>query len=474
MMTVTLKIPSPLRRFTDHSSAVDVDADSVATALDQLFILYPDLKLQVMDENGQLRNFVNLFHDKVDIRQQQGLNTRLHQGSELRIVPAIAGGSGAKSRLSALELGRYSRHIMLPEMGIEGQESLKSASILIIGAGGLGCPLGLYLAAAGVGHLGIVDNDVVDESNLQRQVLYTVDDIGKPKVDCAAARLYLLNPYIEISCYPELLTSANAMKLIEPYDLVIDGTDNFPTRYLVNDACVLLNKPNIYGSIFRFDGQATVFNYQQGPCYRCLYPSPPPPGLVPSCAEGGVLGVLPAVIASIQATEAIKILTNVGDSLSGKLLLYDALQMEFEYLQIEKNPNCPLCGLHPSIHVLIDYQQFCGITTSTEPCSYQDISPQMLKLWLDAKKPVVLIDVRESYEREICKIMESQHISMAQIDAHMAEFNTEQVLVVHCKLGGRSAKVCQQFTDQGYKHVFNLTGGILVWADAIDDKLIRY
>jgi len=472
MMTVTLRIPSPLRRFTDNNSAVDVEADSVATALEQLFSLYPDLKLQIMDESGQLRNFVNLFHDKVDIRQQQGLNTHLHQGSELRIVPAIAGGSD--SRLSAQELSRYSRHIMLPEMGVAGQESLKSASILIIGAGGLGCPLGLYLAAAGIGHLGLVDNDVVDESNLQRQVLYTIDDIGKPKVDCAAARLRQLNPYIEISCYPELLTSANAMALIEPYDLVIDGTDNFPTRYLVNDACVLLNKPNIYGSIFRFDGQATVFNYQQGPCYRCLYPTPPPPGLVPSCAEGGVLGVLPAIIASIQATEAIKMLTKMGDSLSGKLLLYDALQMEFEYLQIEKNPDCPLCGKHPSIHALIDYQQFCGITTSSEPRSYQDISPQELKQRLDAKEALVLIDVREPYEREICKIVESLHIPMAQIDAHMAEFNTEQVLVVHCKLGGRSAKVCQQFTAQGYKHVFNLTGGILAWADAVDDKLIRY
>lgn len=472
MMIVTLKIPSPLRRFTDNNSAVDVAADNVATALEQLFSLYPDLKLQIMDESGQLRNFVNLFHDKVDIRQQQGLNTLLHQGSELRIVPAIAGGSD--SRLSALELSRYSRHIMLPEMGVEGQESLKSASILIIGAGGLGCPLALYLAAAGVGHLGIVDNDVVDESNLQRQVLYTIDDIGKPKVDCAAARLRQLNPYIKISCHAELLTSANALQLIEPYDLVIDGTDNFPTRYLVNDACVLLNKPNIYGSIFRFDGQATVFNYQQGPCYRCLYPTPPPPGLVPSCAEGGVLGVLPAIIASIQATEAIKMLTNIGNSLSGKLLLYDALQMEFEYLQIEKNPDCPLCGKQPSIHALIDYQQFCGITTSSEPRSYQDISPQQLKQWLDANKPLVLIDVREAYEREICKITESLHIPMAQIDAHMAEFDSEQLLVVHCKLGGRSAKVCQQFSAQGYQHVFNLTGGILAWADAVDDKLIRY
>jgi len=472
MMTVILKIPSPLRRFTDNSRAVEVEADSVSAALEQLFMLYPALKLQVMGDNGQLRNFVNLFHDKVDIRQQQGLNTRLHQGSELRIVPAIAGGSD--SRLSALELSRYSRHIMLPEMGMAGQESLKSARVLIIGAGGLGCPLGLYLAAAGVGHLGIVDNDVVDESNLQRQVLYTVDDIGKLKVECAAARLRQLNPYIKISCYPELLTSANAMQLLEPYDLVIDGTDNFPTRYLVNDACVLLNKPNIYGSIFRFDGQATVFNYQQGPCYRCLYPTPPPPGLVPSCAEGGVLGVLPAIIALIQATEAIKMLTKMGESLSGKLLLYDALQMEFEYLQIEKDPDCPLCGKHPSIHALIDYQQFCGLATSSEPRGYQDISPQELKQWLDAKDPFVLIDVRDVYEREICKIMPSQHIPMAQTDAHMAEFNTEQVLVFHCKLGGRSAKVCQQFSAQGYQHVFNLTGGILAWADAIDDKLLRY
>ncbi|MEH6576080.1 MAG: molybdopterin-synthase adenylyltransferase MoeB [Amphritea sp.] len=473
-MKAPIKIPSPLRRFTAGFAEVELEADTVAEALNQLFLKYPEIRPQIMNDQGQLRNFVNLFHNKVDIRQQQGLETPLQQGSELRIVPAIAGGSEVATSLSAAELSRYSRHLMLPEVGIDGQEALKAARVLIVGAGGLGCPLGLYLAAAGVGQLGLVDDDVVDDSNLQRQILFTVGDIGAAKVKCAQSHLQQLNPHIKINRHQLHLSAQNALEIIDQYDLVIDGTDNFPTRYLVNDACILLNKTNIYGSIFRFEGQATVFNYQQGPCYRCLYPEPPPPGLVPSCAEGGVLGVLPGIIASIQATEAIKIITRIGIPLSGRLLLYDALRMEFDQLQIDKNPDCPLCGEQPSITSLIDYQQFCGLTTPELDIAYEEISPQGLKQRLDAGAPFTLIDVREPFERAICRIHGSQHIPMAQIADCMSQFQPDQQLVFYCKMGGRSAKVCQQFVELGFKNVTNLKGGILAWADEIDNSLTRY
>ncbi|AQS35837.1 dinucleotide-utilizing enzyme [Shewanella psychrophila] len=473
-MKMIMKIPSPLRRFTDNQMQIELDGLTVKEALNELFKRYPDIKPQIMDDTGDLRNFVNLYHNKVDIRQQEGLDTELQSGSEVRIVPAIAGGSELDTPLSPNELSRYSRHILLPEIGIQGQESLKNASILIIGAGGLGCPLALYLAAAGVGHLGLVDDDVVDESNLQRQVLFSVDDIGQPKVDCAKRRLERLNPNINITVYCERLTSDNALKIIEDYNIIIDGTDNFPTRYLVNDACILLNKPNIYGSIFRFDGQASVFNYQAGPCYRCLYPAPPPPGLVPSCAEGGVLGVLPSIIASIQATEAIKMITSIGSPLSGRLLLYDALAMDFEFLAIVRNPDCPICGDTPSITELIDYQAFCGLSHTSEAKSYKEIEAKALKAWMDRDQSVCLIDVREPFERAICMIAGSQYIPMQEFDAHLAELDPDLELVIHCKLGGRSAKVCDKLTALGFSKVTNLKGGILAWIDQVDPNLTRY
>lgn len=472
-MKVIMKIPTPLRRFTQEESRVELEAVHVGEALEQLFQQYPDIRSQLVDEQGKLRNFVNIFYDKIDIRQLQGLDTILQEDSELRIVPAIAGGSGLDTTLDADELSRYSRHILLPEIGVSGQERLKAASILVVGAGGLGCPLSLYLTAAGIGRLGIIDGDVVDESNLQRQVLYNVRDLGCSKADRAESHLRQLNPYVTLKAYNETLTSDNALAIISDYDLVIDGTDNFPTRYLVNDACVLLDKPNIYGSIFRFDGQATVFNYHQGPCYRCLYPQPPPPGLVPSCAEGGVLGVLPAIIASIQATEAIKMITEVGTTLTGRLLLYDALEMEFESLKIEKNPECPLCGEHATIKSLVDYQQFCGLA-GVDDVLYQSISASELKRLMEADHSVVLIDVREPYERAICTIAGSQHIPMAEVENQMALFSPEQHLVFHCKMGGRSAKVCQQFIDHGYTNISNLSGGILAWANDVDPSLTKY
>ncbi|PCJ44313.1 MAG: molybdenum cofactor biosynthesis protein MoeB [Moraxellaceae bacterium] len=376
--------------------------------------------------------------------------------------------------LTPSELSRYSRHIMLPEMGVEGQQALKAASVLIVGAGGLGSPLCLYLAAAGIGTLGIIDNDTVDETNLQRQILYNMDDIGLSKVDCATSRLRKLNPYINIQPYHTALSSQNALDIIQPYDLVIDGTDNFPTRYLVNDACVLLNKPNVYGSIFRFEGQATVFNYSKGPCYRCLYPAPPPPGLVPSCAEGGVLGILPAIIASIQATEAIKIITGIGTTLTGRLLIYEALDMKFDELTIVRDQHCCLCGEQPTIKGLTNYQQFCGIADTPIDVTYGEIASQELKTLIDTNTAPTIIDVREPYEREICHIEGSQHIPMQQISNHLQEFDPNQELLFYCKLGGRSAKVCQLFTDNGYQRVTNLKGGIMAWANEIDTTLTQY
>ena len=409
-MQVIMKIPSPLRRFTDNQSQINLDANTAEEAISLVCQQYPQIKTQLVGEDGKLRNFVNVYLNKEDINQKQGLSTPLKENDELRIVPAIAGGEETLPELNAAELTRYSRHLMLPEVGIEGQQKLKAAKVLIIGAGGLGSPLCLYLAAAGVGSIGIVDHDDVDETNLQRQIIFGVSDIGLNKAERAAIRMRELNPNTQIQTYQTLLNAENALDIIKDYDLIIDGTDNFPTRYLVNDACVLLNKPNIYGSIFRFEGQASVFNYMDGPCYRCLYPESPPPGMVPSCAEGGVLGVLPAIIASIQATEAVKIITGIGKTLSGRLLLYDALLMQFEELTLHKNPQCSLCGEQPNITELIDYQQFCGIPAKSEMPQYEEISVRALKLRQDNGETLIILDVREPFERDICRLENSLHI----------------------------------------------------------------
>lgn len=376
--------------------------------------------------------------------------------------------------LTVDELSRYSRHILLPEIAIDGQQKLKSASVLVVGAGGLGSPLCLYLTAAGIGTLGIIDNDVVDESNLQRQVLFTIDDLGRPKAECAATRLRQLNPLVKIQTYCKALTAENAMKIIDSYDFVIDGTDNFPTRYLVNDACVLLNKPNIYGSIFRFEGQATVFNFEGGPCYRCLYPEPPPPGMIPSCAEGGVLGVLPAVIASIQATEAIKIITNIGKTLNGRLLLYDALHLEFEELYIKKNKSCPVCGTNRTIDTLVDYDKFCGLNLQDKDLNYIEFSAKEVDRLLSLNDPIRLVDVREPYERAICNIKGSLHIPVQQIPENLHKLGTEEKLIFYCKTGGRSAKVCKFLADRGYTNIINLKGGIMAWAQDVDTTIKQY
>src|SRR3954453_9422600 len=359
-------IPTPLRQFTGKQDAVSASGATVGEVLAALTAQFPDLRKQIFTDEGKVRSFVNVYLNDEDIRYLSKDATPAKDGDTISLVPSIAGGSTVaappeEATLSKDEILRYSRHLIIPEVGIEGQQKLKAAKVLLIGAGGLGAPLGLYLSAAGVGTIGMVDFDVVDFTNLQRQVIHATQDVGKKKLDSAADKMKAINPHLEIVKHEVALTSENALDILKDYDIVVDGTDNFPTRYLVNDACVLLGKPNVYGSIFRFEGQATVFAYEGGPCYRCLYPEPPPPGLVPSCAEGGVLGILPGTIGTIQATEAIKLIIGTGTPLIGRLMLYDALGMRFRELKLRKNPECPACGDHPTVTELIDYQQFCGV-----------------------------------------------------------------------------------------------------------------
>ncbi len=379
--------------------------------------------------------------------------------------------------LSKEEILRYSRHLIMPEVGMDGQLKLKAAKVLLIGTGGLGAPLGMYLAAAGIGKIGIVDFDVVDYTNLQRQVIHGTSDVGRKKLDSAADTMKEINPYVEIAKYEVALTSENAMEILKDYDIVVDGTDNFPTRYLVNDACILLGKINVYGSIFRFEGQATVFGHPGGPCYRCLYPEPPPPGLVPSCAEGGVLGILPGVIGLIQATETVKLILGAGEPLVGRLMLYDALNMKFRELKLRKNPDCPICGDHRTIHKLIDYHQFCGVPQhepEPEPgVTANEIDVTALKARMDQGK-VALVDVREPHEYQICRIPGSILIPLGDVPKRMNELNTADEIIVHCKSGIRSAKACDLLRQSGFKRVLNVKGGILAWSDKIDPSVPKY
>ena len=385
-----------------------------------------------------------------------------------------------QAKLTNDEVQRYSRHLIMPEVGVEGQLKLKAGSVLCIGAGGLGSPAALYLAAAGVGRIGIVDFDVVDFSNLQRQVIHGTSDVGRSKLASAKDRLHGLNPLITIDTYETALSSKNALDLFKPYDVILDGTDNFPTRYLTNDACVLLGKPNAYGSIFRFEGQASVFATKNGPCYRCLYPEPPPPGLVPSCAEGGVLGVLPGVIGTIQATEAIKLIMGIGEPLVGRFLIYDALRMKFRELKLKKDPDCPVCGTHPTVTALIDYEQFCGVAPAAEPAmtATQDNATEIdvveLKRKMDAKEDFFLLDVREPNEYQIGKIPGSTLIPLGEVPQRYQEVPKDREVVVHCKMGGRSARAAAFLRQQGFTNVKNLKGGILDWSDKVDPSVPKY
>lgn len=371
---------------------------------------------------------------------------------------------------------RYKRHLILPEIGLRGQQALLESRVLLIGAGGLGSPLGLYLAAAGVGTLGLVDFDRVDASNLQRQVLYGTRDVGRPKVEVARERLEDLNPDVRIEAYPVQLTSANALEILRDYDVVVDGSDNFPTRYLVNDACVLLGKPNVHGAIFRFDGQVTVFDARRGPCYRCLYPEPPPPELVPSCAEGGVLGVLPGIIAMLQATETLKLLTGIGEPLVGRLVQYSALDMTFNEFQLRKDPDCPVCGPEPTLTELIDYEQFCAPRPVEAEAPVAEVAPTELAARRARGEALLLLDVREPHEVEIAALEDSVHIPLAELEARaeeLAEWRGQPV-VAYCKTGGRSARACRLLGRLGFADVANLAGGLDLWSKSVDPSVPRY
>ncbi len=474
-------IPTALRQFTGQSDSVEVTGGTVGEALNQLTAQYPNIKKNLYNEQGKLRSFVNVYVNDEDIRYLDKDETRLEGTETISIVPSIAGGATALTEpdtaaLTNEEIARYSRHLILPEVGMAGQLKLKQGKVLLIGAGGLGAPLGLYLAAAGVGRIGIVDFDVVDASNLQRQVIHGTSDIGRKKIDSAADRMREINPNLQIDKFDTGLTSENAFGILKDYDLVVDGTDNFPTRYLVNDACVLLKKPNVYGSIFRFEGQATVFAFEDGPCYRCLYPEPPPPGLVPSCAEGGVLGILPGLIGIIQATEAVKILLGTGETLKNRLLLYDALNMKFRELRLRKDPDCPVCGSHPTVTKLIDYQEFCGVRPTPAPSPAADgvVDPIEVKQKLDRGDNFTLIDVREPHEYQIARIPGAQLIPLGELPKHLGGLNRSAEYVMHCKSGARSQKAVDLLKQNGFQNVRNMTGGILAWSDKVDPTVPKY
>ena len=498
-MPNTIHIPTPLRPFTDKKESVEVNGGTVGELLADLTRKYEGLRKHLYADDGRLRNFVNVYLNDEDIRYLQREKTPVKPGDSLSIVPSVAGGApvstdaktaggvgaGLQARPSADltqdEIARYSRHLIMPEVGIDGQRKLKAGSVLCIGAGGLGSPAAMYLAAAGVGRIGIVDFDVVDFSNLQRQLLHSTADVGRSKLTSARDRLHGLNPHIQIDTYETTVTSDNALDLFRPYDVILDGTDNFPTRYLVNDACVLLGKPNAYGSIFRFEGQASVFGTKDGPCYRCLYPEPPPPGLVPSCAEGGVLGVLPGIIGVIQATEAIKLILGIGEPLIGRFLIYDALKMRFRELKLRKDPDCPVCGTHPTVTKLIDYEQFCGIRPEPAPAqttgagvSGWETTAVDLKKRLDAGDDVLILDVREPNEYQINRIPGSVLIPLGELPRRYAELSKDRDMVAHCKMGGRSAKAVEFLQSVGFKRVKNLRGGILEWIDKVDPSQPKY
>ena len=475
-MAVTILIPTPLRPYVGGRDALQLEGRNVGELLEQLAGEHAGLKQHLFADDGRLRSFVNVYVNDRDIRQLKQRETPVSSGDTVSIIPSIAGGTAvaeALPKLSHEEILRYSRHLILPDVGVEGQKKLKAARVLLVGAGGLGSPAALYLAAAGVGTLGIVDFDVVDKTNLQRQVLHGTSMVGVPKLESARQRIQDLNPNVQVETFETRLTSENALDIIREFDIVADGTDNFPTRYLVNDACVLLGKPNVYGSIFRFEGQASVFFAKQGPCYRCLYSEPPPPGLVPSCAEGGVLGVLPGIVGSIQAMETIKLILGVGEPLIGRLVLFDALRLQFRELKLAKDPDCPVCGAHPTITQLIDYEAFCGI--GAEPVyDGLEITAQDLKDEWSRNPELVVIDVREPREWEITHIEGARLIPLGELPDRLAELDGHQEIVTHCHHGARSLKALEILKAAGFAKVRSLRGGIDAWAVNVDRSLPRY
>jgi molybdopterin/thiamine biosynthesis adenylyltransferase/rhodanese-related sulfurtransferase/molybdopterin converting factor small subunit len=486
MNQIAVIVPSPLRQYTGGRDSIMVTAGTVAQALSELTSRYTELRRHLYSEDGRLRSFVNIYLNDEDIRYLEGREEAgLRVGDEVRIVPSIAGGLATAVEVKDLEftpeeMRRYARHLILPEVGPAGQRKLKQARVLLIGAGGLGSPASLYLAAAGVGTIGLVDFDVVESSNLQRQIIYGTSDVGHPKLESASQRLLDVNPGVKVERHEVRLTSDNALDILSGYDIVVDGTDNFPTRYLVNDACVLLGIPNVYGSIFRFEGQVSVFYAKQGPCYRCLYAEPPPPGLVPSCAEGGVLGVLPGIIGALQANETIKLIVGAGDPLIGRLLLFDALRVRFYELKLRKDPECPICGAHPTVTELIDYEVFCGIREAeAEGRRLEDSVPAItaaeLKARLDAGEPIRVIDVREPTELNISKLENAELIPLRQFPSRIAQLvQSDEEIVVICRCGLRSAHAVRLLLDAGFEEAYNLTGGLLAWADEVDPTMAKY
>lgn len=504
MPNVTVRIPTPLRSFVDGRSEVEVQAGTASEALERLAAGNPPLRAQLYSEDGRLRRFVNVYVNDRDLRDYPEGDTEVGPGSEIRIVPSIAGGrpqrtaapdrkagragaeedgAGASSdgrplpELSPAELRRYSRHLVIPEVGLEGQRRLKAARVLLVGAGGLGSPAALYLAAAGVGRLGFVDHDVVDETNLQRQILHDTASVGSSKLHSARRRVEALNPEVEFVGYEARLDSSNALEILgDGWDLVVDGSDNFPTRYLVNDAGVLLGIPTVYGAIFRFEGQASLFGTPEGPCYRCLFREPPPPGLVPNCADAGVLGILPGIVGTIQATEAVKWILRRGESLAGRLLLVDALRMEFRELKIRKDPECPVCGEEPTVTELIDYELFCGVGQRTEADTVPEIDVDELKRRLEAGEAFQLVDVREPYEWQICNLAEAgaRLIPLDQLPDRIGEIERDGPVVVHCRTGARSARAVRFLQEHGIESAVNLQGGIRAWAEEIDPEMPTY
>ena len=475
-MAVTVLIPTPLRPYVDGRDAVQLEATNVGELLERLAARYEPLKGHLFADDGRLRSFINVYVNDRDIRQLSQHQTPVKPGDTISIIPSIAGGTAVAEQrppLSHEEILRYSRHLILPDVGVEGQRKLKAARVLLVGAGGLGSPAALYLAAAGVGTLGLVDFDVVDKTNLQRQIIHGTSTVGRPKLDSAKERIQDLNPNVQVETFETRLTSENALDIIREFDIVADGTDNFPTRYLVNDACVLLGKPNVYGSIFRFEGQASVFYAKEGPCYRCLYAEPPPPGLVPSCAEGGVLGVLPGIIGSIQAMETIKLVLGVGEPLIGRLVLFDALKLQFRELKLEKDPDCPVCGSHPTVTELIDYEAFCGI--GAEP-SYDgaEITAQELQQEWERNSDLLVIDVREPHEYEITHIEGAVLIPLGELPDRLNELDGHREIVTHCHHGARSLKALEILKAAGFSKVRSLRGGIDAWAVNVDPSLPRY
>ncbi len=483
-MSVTITIPTALRQFAGGLSKFEVEAGTAGEALNQLSTQFAELRRHLYNDENKLRSFINVYVNEEDIRHHSGTETPVKDGDTVMIVPSIAGGATAEAdvtselpSLSNEEITRYSRHLIMPEVGLQGQKRLKAASVLMIGTGGLGAPLGMYLAAAGVGRMGIVDFDVVESSNLQRQIIHGTKDIGRPKIESARDRLRDINPHIEIETHEARLTSDNALRLFQQYDIVVDGTDNFPTRYLVNDACVLSGKPNVYGSIFRFEGQASVFWAPRGACYRCLYPEPPPPGLVPSCAEGGVLGVLPGIVGAIQANETIKIILGAEGILVNRLVLFDAWAMKFRELKLRKDPDCPVCGDRPTITELIDYEAFCGLSPhqQAEPPQLEEITATELKRRLDRGDDIQIIDVREPHEYEISRMPGTKLIPLSHIVNRMTEIDPARETVLHCKGGVRSAKAIEALKRAAFPgQLINLKGGITAWSDEVDVSVPKY